>query len=232
MADNLEIYNQSREVPKAAQKTIKGGRLSGMTDINPMWRIKKLTELFGPAGFGWRYEIIDKRLEQGANDEIAAFIDINLFVKYDGEWSDPIQGTGGSTFVANERKGLYTSDECFKMALTDAISIACKALGFGADIYWDKDNTKYDKPKPNKKPNNQKKKEPKSKRVKRIKEIQKLYKEKNYKPNESTNKMISKEVTSLTDGGKLEDLTDDQFEMVLALIEQHIEAERALSDEV
>ena len=30
------------------------------------------------------------------------------------------------------------------MALTDAISVACKALGFGANVYWDKDRTKYD----------------------------------------------------------------------------------------
>jgi len=45
--------------------------------------------------------------------------------------------------VAKESKGLYTNDECFKMALTDAISVSCKALGFGADIYWSGDNTKY-----------------------------------------------------------------------------------------
>ena len=29
------------------------------------------------------------------------------------------------------------------MALTDAISVACKALGMGADVYWEKDTTKY-----------------------------------------------------------------------------------------
>ena len=49
-------------------------------------------------------------------------------------------------FVAKEKSGMYTSDECFKMALTDAISVACKALGVGADVYWDKDKTKYDQP--------------------------------------------------------------------------------------
>lgn len=48
--DKLEIYNRCREVPKEAQKAIAAGRLKGKTDINPMWRIKKLTELFGPAG--------------------------------------------------------------------------------------------------------------------------------------------------------------------------------------
>ena len=142
----MQIYEKVRTVPNEAKKTIKGGRLSGYTDINPMWRIKTLTEVFGVAGFGWYYEITDKRLETGANGEVAAFVDINLYVKVDNEWSKPIQGTGGSSFIAKEKNGLYTSDECFKMALTDAISVACKALGFGADVYWDADRSKYDKP--------------------------------------------------------------------------------------
>ena len=144
--DNLTIYNKVRNVPDSAKRRIEAGRLKGKTDINPMWRIKALTEKFGPCGFGWKYVITDKRLEQGANGEVAAFLDIDLFVKADGVWSDAIPGTGGSAFVTKEKNGLYTSDECFKMALTDAISVACKALGFGADVYWDADKSKYDKP--------------------------------------------------------------------------------------
>lgn len=144
--DNLTIYNEVRNVPDSAKRRIEAGRLKGKTDINPMWRIKALTEKFGPCGFGWKYVITDKRLEQGANGEIAAFLDIDLFVKADGVWSDAIPGTGGSAFVAKEKNGPYTSDECFKMALTDAISVACKALGFGADVYWEADRSKYDKP--------------------------------------------------------------------------------------
>ena len=144
--ENLAIYNEVRSVPDSAKRSIEAGRLKGKTDINPMWRIKALTEKFGPCGFGWKYAITDKRLEQGANGEIAAFLDIDLFVKADGVWSDAIPGTGGSAFVAKEKNGPYTSDECFKMALTDAISVACKALGFGADVYWNADKSKYDKP--------------------------------------------------------------------------------------
>ena len=144
--ENLAIYNAVRSVPDSAKRRIEAGRLKGKTDINPMWRIKALTETFGPCGFGWKYVITDKRLEQGANGEVAAFLDIVLFVKADGVWSDAIPGTGGSAFVAKEKNGPYTSDECFKMALTDAISVACKALGFGADVYWEADRSKYDKP--------------------------------------------------------------------------------------
>lgn len=144
--ENLAIYNAVRSVPDSAKRRIEAGRLKGKTDINPMWRIKALTETFGPCGFGWKYVITDKRLEQGANGEVAAFLDIVLFVKADGVWSDAIPGTGGSAFVAKEKNGPYTSDECFKMALTDAISVACKALGFGADVYWEADRSKHDKP--------------------------------------------------------------------------------------
>ena len=45
--------------------------------------------------------------------------------------------------VASEKGGLYVDDECYKKALTDAISVACKSPGVGADVYWDGDRTKY-----------------------------------------------------------------------------------------
>ncbi len=141
--ENMAIYNAVRSVPDNAKKPISAGRLRGKTDINPMWRIKSLTEQFGPCGIGWKYVLLEKRLEAGANGEVAAFVDIDLYYKVDGEWSEAVPGTGGASFVANERNGPYTSDECFKMALTDAISVACKAIGMGADVYWDSDRSKY-----------------------------------------------------------------------------------------
>lgn len=144
--NNLRIYEAVRSVPQAAQKVIQAGRLKGMTDVNPMWRIKVLTETFGLCGFGWRYEIVRQWLEGlGDQVEVKAFCNINLYVKIDGEWSEPIPGTGGSSFITMERSGTYVNDECYKMALTDAISVAAKALGVGADVYFAKDinTTKY-----------------------------------------------------------------------------------------
>lgn len=141
--DNMEIYNRVRSVPDEAKKTIGAGRLKGFTDINPMWRIKALTETFGPCGLGWWYVIKDKRLEQGLDNEIRAFVDIDLFYRWNGETSQPVPGTGGSSFVTVEKNGPYCSDECFKMALTDAISTAAKAIGVAADVYYAKDRSKY-----------------------------------------------------------------------------------------
>jgi hypothetical protein len=145
--DNLKIYNSVATVPDNAKKTIQAGRIKGMTDINPMWRIKTLTEQFGVCGFGWKYVITDKLIIEGADGVVCAFVDIDLFVKIGDQWSEAIQGTGGSQFVSVERNGKYTSDECFKMALTDALSVACKALGIGANVYWaGGGGSKYDKP--------------------------------------------------------------------------------------
>jgi hypothetical protein len=142
--DNLLLYNAVRKVPDEAKKAIAGGRLKGMTDINPMWRIKTLTENFGMCGIGWVAPVVNKWLEKGSGEQVVANVEIELSVKIDGEWSKPIYGIGGSKFVDKEANGLFTSDEAFKMAYTDAISVACKMLGIGADVYWEKDRTKYD----------------------------------------------------------------------------------------
>lgn len=141
--ENLELYNKVREVPQDAKKTISAGRIKGFTDINPMWRIKCLTEQFGPCGIGWYYKTVEKWTET-VGDEICAFVMIELYVLYDGKWSQPISGTGGSRLATKERSEVYVSDECYKMATTDALSVACKNLGIGADVYWKEGKTKYD----------------------------------------------------------------------------------------
>lgn len=145
--DNLKYYNLFREVPTNAKKPITGGRLNGMTDINPMWRIKVLTEVFGSCGEGWYFEVKEKKvypLPTSENPkEAVATVDINLYYKTEDGWSKPVFGTGGSMLMAQQKQGAYVNDEAFKMALTDAISVAAKELGVGADVYWNKDNTKY-----------------------------------------------------------------------------------------
>jgi hypothetical protein len=135
---NLAIYEQARIVPESAIKPIVNGRLKGKSDINPVYRIKRMTEIFGPCGFGWRYTIVKQWLENYLQ-EVKAFTVINLYIKMDGEWSEPIPGVGGASFVSVEKSGQYVNDECFKMSLTDALSVAMKALGIAADIYYAKD---------------------------------------------------------------------------------------------
>lgn len=144
----MKIYEALRSVPENAKKKFNNGKFSG-TDINPMWRIKKMTEQFGACGLGWYYEVVNRNALTAEDGTICTFIGINLFVKVNDEWSKPIYGEGGNTFSVQTKSGyLSVSDEAYKMALTDALSNATKQLGLGADIWFEKDkqrSTKYDR---------------------------------------------------------------------------------------
>lgn len=148
--DNMRIYHAFEHTPDFAKKPIAGGRLKGKTDVNPMHRIKLLTERFGPYGLGWYTDILSKSTEKGPNGELMCFIDLNLYYREsptDG-WSAPVFGTGGNTIITKESNGLYANDEGWKMAYTDALSVACKGLGMCADVYFKNDYSKYSQPKP------------------------------------------------------------------------------------
>lgn len=140
--DNLKTWDAVAKPPKEALKQIGGGRLKGMTDIKPQWRYKVMTEQFGPCGVGWKYTITKEWTEPGSHDQLLCFVNVDLFFKHGegsesggGVWSDAVPGSGGSMLVTKESAGLHTSDEGFKMALTDALSVAMSRIGVAAEIY-------------------------------------------------------------------------------------------------
>lgn len=137
MNENKKIWNQCNKPPQSALKQIGGGRLKGMTDINPQWRIEIMTEMFGPCGYGWGYTIDKLWREDGSDGQVMAFALVTVW--YESK-DQTITGIGGSMLISNEKSGPYTSDEGYKMAVTDALSVALKMLGVGAEIYagrWD-----------------------------------------------------------------------------------------------
>ena len=147
--DNMKVWNALKTPPASALKKIGGGRLKGMTDINPQWRYQIMTEQFGMCGEGWKYDIVRTWSENGSDGQIFAFAEIKLYTRLTTEdmWSDSIPGVGGSMLVEKESKGLHSSDEGYKMAITDALSVAMKMIGVAADVYMGLSDSKYkDKP--------------------------------------------------------------------------------------
>lgn len=153
--DNLAMYNKYAQPPAEALKEFNNGRFKG-TDINPMWRIKVLTEEYGECGIGWYCVPIRRWSERAEYDaiingetkrmlDVAVFYEVELYVKRNGEWSKPIYGVGGNSFSEYSKKQgrIVSSDEAYKMAYTDALGIACKALGIGADVWWKSNDSKY-----------------------------------------------------------------------------------------
>jgi len=132
---SLELWDKLKSPPKERTKIIDAGRLKGRTDINPQWRYEVMTDVFGPCGIGWKYEVTNKWTEKGSNDQLLVFVDVNLYIKHEDKWSEPIPGNGGDFIVKKESNGLYTSDEAYKMAITDALGNAMKMIGVAADVY-------------------------------------------------------------------------------------------------
>ena len=157
MEKNKRYWDMLKSPPATALKTISAGRLKGKSDINPQWRYEAMTEVFGPCGLGWKYAIEKIWTEPASDGQVFVFAQVSVQIKTDEDWSDPIQGTGGSMLIQKETAGLHSNDEGCKMAITDAIGTALKMLGVAADVYAGKwDGSKYIDSPPKKQPNSPK----------------------------------------------------------------------------
>lgn len=136
--DNLAYWRMAKQPDLFFLKPIAGGKLTGKTDINPQWRLMAITQMFGMVGVGWYYDV--KRTWEVTNPntgELMCFAEVLLYVfdKEKGDWSKPINGIGGSMLIEKNKNGLQSNDDGYKMAVTDALSVAFKQIGIASDIY-------------------------------------------------------------------------------------------------
>jgi hypothetical protein len=149
MIDNMIHYNNLKAVPSNALKPITAGRLKGRSDISPQWRIEVMTQEFGVCGIGWKYDIVKSWTQETSDNQIMVFVQINLYIKSEESWSEPIPAIGGDFIVKKESNGMYANDESYKMAVTDALGVCMKMIGVAADVYRGLANdTKYGREKP------------------------------------------------------------------------------------
>lgn len=137
---NLSIWNTLEATDPEHTKDFKrAGGFEG-TAINPMYAIKKMTEVFGPMGKGWGIESTqEERVPVG--DEILIFIQVCLWwgeETPDGKRFKHVVGPqwGGDSVVRKRRDGgTMLDDEAYKKAMTDAMLKCMSYLGIGADIH-------------------------------------------------------------------------------------------------
>ena len=144
MSEAMEKWEKVSRVPVNRLKTIQFGALKGKSDINPQWRIKAMTEVYGLCGIGWYHECKDRWSEKCDNGEVLAFCEVSVYVKDGESWSRPITGIGGNKTVSKNKNGLVPNDEGWKMAYTDALGTALKSIGVASEIYeGNYDGSKY-----------------------------------------------------------------------------------------
>lgn len=144
--ENARFWRELMVTDPGATKPFDRGNFKG-TDISPVWRFKRLTETFGPAGLGWGVE--DYRIEyveRGDSPDIMVYVTARIwYVDPDTKQRGVTPpGAGGDFVRRSTQKGTRFDDEALKKAMTDAICNATRYLGLSADIYMGLfDSSKY-----------------------------------------------------------------------------------------
>lgn len=139
--ENTVIWNRCSTTPSEYLKAFKrGGGFSGKS-IDPTYRIRLLTELFGPCGVGWGF-VQEDQWSDGGSGAYVVYVRGHLWYMHEGERRQTMSHTGGT--VADR-----APDEVYKMAETDSLGKCCLDLGVGADVYMGlHDGDKYQDERP------------------------------------------------------------------------------------
>lgn len=140
--NNMSIWSQAKKTDLSATKdNTQGGRKS--TSINGYWMIQKATELWGPVGSAWGYDIIEERFDEGApifdkdtKLELCKTVGhtIKLSVFYPGS-TKPVIQYGHTPYIYQSKYGPITDSEAPKKSLMDALKKSLSMLGFSADVF-------------------------------------------------------------------------------------------------
>ena len=135
MKKNMEIWNALNKTnPEFTTKFNKFGGKE-LTTIDAHYQIQMMTDLFGPVGKGWKYNV-EYKYQDGL-----VFAEVCVQYYQDHKWYE----YGPVCSVQNlSKKNGGLDDEAPKKAMTDAMTKAFSHLGMSADVFLGKfDDSKY-----------------------------------------------------------------------------------------
>lgn len=135
MTDNLAIWNRFANIDPAFTKPITGKSYKG-TSPNPQYVVQCLTELFGPVGKGFGWEVIEENFTP-LGEEVLHWCRIRFWHESRDNW---FEAYGQTKALMKTRNGIMSDEDAPKKSLTDAIVKAASHLGIAANIFlgrWD-----------------------------------------------------------------------------------------------
>jgi hypothetical protein len=157
--DNLKIWRSVMRTDPRYTKALAGAGFEG-TSINAEYMIMRATEIFGPIGTGWGFEVLEDRMIPGAPMSEAIYDDkkfIGNRMLRDGDgtlitelnhsikiafWyltetgaAERFEAYGATPYMYKTKSGIRCDGEAQKKSLTDAIKKALSLLGFSADVW-------------------------------------------------------------------------------------------------
>lgn len=166
--DNLSIWKRVQRTDPRFTKPLEGVGYTG-TSINSNYMIMRATEIFGPIGKGWSYEVLEEKFLDGKpltepvlenNKQVALrylrnadgslYCEQNHSIKIkfwymtkSGEKAE-FESYGATPYRYQTQYGMKVDGEVLKKSLTDAIKKALSMLGFSSDVYMGMhDNPEY-----------------------------------------------------------------------------------------
>lgn len=137
---NTDLWDRlGKTDPKHTKPFSRAGGFKG-TAIKPMFSFHRMTEEFGACGVGWG---VNEPTFQVAHvgDDVLVYCTVSI---WHGQRENTVFGVGGDKVAGKNKNGLFTDDEAFKKAFTDAVTNALKLIGVGADVHMGLfDDNKY-----------------------------------------------------------------------------------------
>jgi len=143
---NMQIWNQ---VEKTDTRYTKKAKVNGqnITSLSGTAMIMKATEIFGPAGIGFGWNVLEERFDlgqeifSGEGDKRVSLgftqnhtVRILFWFMHEGQRGE-IESYGCTNALYKSSYGISGDGEAPKKSLTDAIKKSLSALGFSADVF-------------------------------------------------------------------------------------------------
>ncbi|WP_337241839.1 hypothetical protein [Proteus faecis] len=168
-ANNLNIWKRVQRTDPRFTKPLEGMGFIG-TSINSTYMFMRATEIFGPIGEGWGYEVLEEKFIDGKplvepvlderNKQVATrflrdgdgslFCEQNHSIKIrfwyiiECETRGEFESYGATPYRYQTNYGIKVDGEVIKKSLTDAIKKALSMLGFSSDVFMGMhDNPEY-----------------------------------------------------------------------------------------
>lgn len=157
--DNMKIWRSVMRTDPRYTKDLAGAGFEG-TSINAEYMVMRATEIFGPIGTGWGFEIMEDRMLPGAPMSEAIYEDkkfvgnrllrdgdgtliteknhsikIKFWYAIEGDIRGEVEAYGATKYLYKTKNGITCDGEAQKKSLTDAIKKALSLLGFSADVW-------------------------------------------------------------------------------------------------
>lgn len=136
---NMAIWDKAAKTDPAHTKAVGFGARK-FTAIDPMYQVKRMTELFGQAGERWGFEVA--RYELLPTDHVAILVRLHVGPR-DGTARPPIEQFGQASLYIDNAKNKPDAD-AMKKATTDGLTKCFSYIGLNADVWLGQfDDNKY-----------------------------------------------------------------------------------------